>query len=63
MMNNLKQFFGRHADIVMVLVVLGVLVVLFMPIPSGLLDFLILANFSFAFLIPVSYTHLRAHET
>ena len=35
----------------MVLLVLGVLVVLFAPIPSGLLDFLILTNFSFAFLI------------
>jgi flagellar biosynthesis protein FlhA len=35
----------------MVALVVGVLVVLFTPIPSGLLDFLILANFSFAFLI------------
>lgn len=51
MMASLKQFFGKHADIAMVLVVLGVLVVLFVPIPSMLLDFLILANFSFAFLI------------
>ncbi|WP_237022476.1 flagellar biosynthesis protein FlhA [Herbaspirillum frisingense] len=45
------MFFGRHADIAMVLVVLGVLLVLFVPIPSALLDFLILANFSFAFLV------------
>jgi flagellar biosynthesis protein FlhA len=44
-------FLGRHSDIALVLLVLGVLVVLFAPIPSGLLDFLILANFSFAFLI------------
>jgi len=51
MMTSLRQFFGKHADIAMVLVVLGVLVVLFVPIPSMLLDFLILANFSFAFLI------------
>jgi flagellar biosynthesis protein FlhA len=50
-MNFMKQFFGRHSDIVMVLLVLGILVVLFAPIPSGLLDFLILTNFSFAFLI------------
>lgn len=35
----------------MVLVVMGVLIVLFMPIPPAALDFLILANFSFAFLI------------
>ncbi|WP_198156086.1 flagellar biosynthesis protein FlhA [Herbaspirillum autotrophicum] len=47
----LRNFFGKHSDIAMVLLVLGVLVVLFVPIPSPLLDFLILANFSFAFLI------------
>jgi flagellar biosynthesis protein FlhA len=42
---------GKHSDIALVLLVLGVLVVLFAPIPSGLLDFLILCNFSFAFLV------------
>jgi flagellar biosynthesis protein FlhA len=47
----LKQFFGKHSDIAMVLMVLGVVIVLFAPIPAGLLDFLILTNFSFAFLI------------
>ncbi len=50
-MKNLQQLFGRHTDVAMVLAVLGVLMVLFMPIPRGLLDFLVLANFSFAFLI------------
>ena len=50
-MNSLQRFFGRHADIALVMAVLGVLIVLFAPIPKGLLDFLILANFSFAFLI------------
>lgn len=50
-MKAVERFFGRHSDVAMVLLVLGVLVVLFAPIPSGLLDFLILANFSFAFLI------------
>ncbi|MFG0787685.1 flagellar biosynthesis protein FlhA [Delftia tsuruhatensis] len=50
-MKSLQRFFGRHSDVAMVLLVLGVLVVLFAPIPSGLLDFLILTNFSFAFLI------------
>ncbi|GKS74677.1 flagellar biosynthesis protein FlhA [Acidovorax sp. SUPP950] len=50
-MKALQRFFGRHSDIAMVLLVLGVLVVLFAPIPSPLLDFLILTNFSFAFLI------------
>ncbi len=50
-MNFAQRFFGRHSDIAIVLLVLGVLIVLFAPIPSGLLDFLILSNFSFAFLI------------
>ncbi|AMO95592.1 flagellar biosynthesis protein FlhA [Collimonas fungivorans] len=50
-MEMLRRFFGKHSDIVMVVLVLGVLVVLFVPIPSALLDFLILTNFSFAFLI------------
>lgn len=50
-MKTIQQFFGKHSDIVMVLLVLGVLVVLFAPIPSPVLDFLILTNFSFALLI------------
>ena len=50
-MNALSRVLGRHSDIALVLLVLGVLVVLFAPIPSGLLDFLILSNFSFAFLV------------
>jgi flagellar biosynthesis protein FlhA len=50
-MNFLGRFFGKHSDIAIVLLVLAVLVVLFAPIPSGVLDFLILSNFSFGFLI------------
>ncbi|MDQ0086085.1 flagellar biosynthesis protein FlhA [Variovorax boronicumulans] len=50
-MNALARVLGKHSDIALVLLVLGVLVVLFAPIPSGLLDFLILSNFSFAFLV------------
>jgi flagellar biosynthesis protein FlhA len=50
-MDTLKRLFGKHKDVVMVVLVLGVLVVLFAPIPAGLLDFLILTNFSFALLI------------
>lgn len=50
-MNGMSRFFGRHTDIALVVVVLGVLVVLFAPIPAGLLDFFILGNFSFASLI------------
>jgi flagellar biosynthesis protein FlhA len=48
---KLWRFFGKHTDIAMVLAVLGILVVLFTPIPPALLDFLLLANFSLAFLI------------
>jgi len=48
---TLQTSLGRHGDLVIVALVLAVLVVLFVPIPSGLLDFLILANFGFAFLI------------
>jgi flagellar biosynthesis protein FlhA len=50
-MNALQRIFGKHSDVVLVMLVLGVLIVLFAPIPKALLDFLILANFSFAFLI------------
>lgn len=50
-MNGLSKFFGKHSDIALVLLVMGVLVVLFAPIPSGVLDLLILTNFAFAFLI------------
>ncbi|KAF0813405.1 Flagellar biosynthesis protein FlhA [Andreprevotia sp. IGB-42] len=50
-MNALRRVFQQNTDIVIVLLVLGVLVVLFTPIPAGLLDVLILANFSFALLI------------
>lgn len=50
-MNALRRLLGRHADVALVVVVLGVLMVLFVPIPRALLDVLILANFSFAFLV------------
>lgn len=50
-MNALKAFAAKHSDIVLVVLVLGVLLVLFLPIPRPLLDFLLLANFSFALLI------------
>lgn len=50
-MQAFQNLVKKHSDIAMVLLVLGILLVLFTPIPSGLLDFLILANFSFAFLL------------
>ena len=51
MIRSLHALLGRNGDLAMVALVLAVLVVLFVPIPSGLLDFLILANFGFAFLL------------
>ncbi|WP_420997936.1 flagellar biosynthesis protein FlhA [Cupriavidus sp. 30B13] len=50
-MKMLQRLFARQGDIVLVALVLGILLVLFAPIPRGVLDFLILTNFSFAFLI------------
>lgn len=50
-MTALRQFFGRNADLALVALVLGVLLVLFAPIPSGLLDFLIVLNIAFALLV------------
>jgi len=50
-MSTLAARMSRHTDLVLVALLLGVLTVLFAPIPAGLLDFLILANFSFALLL------------
>ena len=50
-MNRISEWLATNRDIIMVCVVMGVLVILFVPIPPAMLDFLILANFSFAFLI------------
>jgi flagellar biosynthesis protein FlhA len=50
-MASLRRVFAAQSDLVMVLLVVAILTVLFVPIPSGLLDFLILANVSFALLI------------
>jgi flagellar biosynthesis protein FlhA len=51
MMNALRQSLGRHSDLILVLMVGGILTALFAPVPAPLLDFLILANFSFALLL------------
>ncbi|MDB5914083.1 MAG: flagellar biosynthesis protein FlhA, partial [Ramlibacter sp.] len=50
-MSRVQHLLARHTDVALVLLVLGVLMVLLVPIPRPLLDFLILANFSFAFLV------------
>ena len=51
MMQALRAALGRHADLAMVGLVIGILLVLFAPIPSVLLDLLLVANFSFALLL------------
>ena len=51
MMQAIRSLFGRNADLALVALVLGVLLVLFAPIPAWLLDFLILMNFGFALMI------------
>ena len=49
--STMKQFFGTSSELALVLVMIGILLVLFTPIPSGLLDFLLLVNFSFGLMI------------
>jgi flagellar biosynthesis protein FlhA len=51
MIKALGRLVGDNTDIALVLLVIGVLLVLFSPIPADLLDFLLLTNFSFALLI------------
>jgi flagellar biosynthesis protein FlhA len=51
MLEALRKVAGRNADLVLVAFLIGILLVLFVPIPPGLLDVLIIANFSFAMLI------------
>ncbi|MBC3875070.1 flagellar biosynthesis protein FlhA [Undibacterium flavidum] len=50
-MNQISKVLGKYSDLGLVFFTLTVLVILFAPIPSPVLDFLILTNFSFAFLI------------
>jgi flagellar biosynthesis protein FlhA len=46
-----RRFFGEQTELALVALLGGILMVLFAPIPPGLLDFLLIANFSFALLI------------
>lgn len=50
-MLSLRRIFDKNTDLVLALLVVGILTVLFVPIPSGLLDLLVLTNVSFAMLI------------
>jgi flagellar biosynthesis protein FlhA len=49
--NAMARIFGRNTDLVLIALVMGILLVLFAPIPPGLLDVLILMNFSLALLV------------
>ena len=51
MIEALRNIAGRQSDLVLVFCVTGILFVLFMPIPSGLLDFLLITNLSLALLV------------
>ena len=46
-----KQFFGKNYDLALVFGVIGILLVLFAPIPPVLIDLLIVINFAFALTI------------
>ncbi|MBV1787736.1 flagellar biosynthesis protein FlhA [Marinobacterium sp. D7] len=51
MIAYLRSTLGKQGDLILVLCVTGILMVLFMPIPSGLLDFLLISNLSLALVI------------
>lgn len=51
MMKAFRQVLGRNTDMLLVIGMIGILVVLFAPIPPRALDFLLLLNLSFALLL------------
>ncbi len=51
MIAALRRFFGDQAELVLVTILAGILLVLFTPIPARVLDFLLITNFSFALLV------------
>ena len=50
-MQWLRQVLGQQSELVLALCISGVLLVLFTPVPPGLLDFLLITNFAGALLI------------
>jgi flagellar biosynthesis protein FlhA len=50
-MNRMIRWLGGNSDMALAMLVIGILVALFVPLPAPLLDVLILANFSFALLL------------
>jgi flagellar biosynthesis protein FlhA len=51
MLERMQAFLSKQSDLVLVAGMVGILLVLFTPIPPGLLDFLLIANLSFALLV------------
>ena len=50
-MERIAKLFGNQTDLILVVVMVGILVVLFTPIPTQLLDFLLILNFTFGLLL------------
>ena len=50
-MNFIQRYFGATSELVLIAAVIGILLVLFFPIPPLLLDLLLIVNISFALLI------------
>ena len=48
MIDWVRKVFAEQSELVLVLMLAGVLLVLFAPIPPGLLDLLLITNFSIA---------------
>lgn len=51
MINSIRKAMGENNDVLLAIAVIGILTILFTPIPPRLLDFLLISNFSFALLL------------
>jgi len=51
MIEALRRLFGKHTDLMLVGLLIGILLILFTPIPPGLLDFLLISNFTLALMV------------
>lgn len=59
MFNQIRHSLGNQSDLILVFSLVGILMVLFTPIPPALLDFLLIINFSFALLILLLTFYVR----
>lgn len=51
MIDALRKVAGEHADLALIALVVGVLAILFVPVPTQVLDLLLIANLAFALLV------------